>query len=192
MASGLARAERRSSRSSRLFPRPEWPAHPSLKLDVVVQAHAVHFGTDSVHHRDWHVEVVDVEHQVPGPSPGSCRPHLEYVVAKGGDNTSARGLPIRKHRSEGRLEDGTLLLLRGLEVRRQAGTEHKDAHRGSLGHLRRAAPITIALTLAGKPEVAARVLASSVASREEVGAFGVMSTSEKARTAIRHQLDAWV
>jgi hypothetical protein len=45
-----------------------------------------------------------------------------------------------------------------------------------------------ALTLAGKPEAAARVLASSVASREEMG-FDVLSTSETALTAIRHQLD---
>jgi hypothetical protein len=46
-----------------------------------------------------------------------------------------------------------------------------------------------ALTLAGRPEAAARVLATSVASREEMGALDVMSTSEKALTAIRHQLD---
>jgi predicted ATPase/DNA-binding SARP family transcriptional activator len=45
------------------------------------------------------------------------------------------------------------------------------------------------LALTGKPEVAARVLASAVALREETGARDVMSESEKALTAIRPQLD---
>ena len=45
------------------------------------------------------------------------------------------------------------------------------------------------LALAGKPEAAARVLASSVALREETGEMDFASESEKALTAIRHQLD---
>jgi predicted ATPase/DNA-binding SARP family transcriptional activator len=47
------------------------------------------------------------------------------------------------------------------------------------------------LTLAGKPEVAARVLASSVALHEEIGAglAQLASMSETALIAIRHQLD---
>lgn len=48
-----------------------------------------------------------------------------------------------------------------------------------------------ALTLAGKPEVAARVLASSVALHEEIGAglLQLASMSATTLTAIRHQLD---
>jgi predicted ATPase/DNA-binding SARP family transcriptional activator len=45
------------------------------------------------------------------------------------------------------------------------------------------------LALTGKPEAAARVLASSVALREETGAADFASVAKKARTAIRHQLD---
>jgi predicted ATPase len=45
------------------------------------------------------------------------------------------------------------------------------------------------LAFTGKPEVAARVLASAVALREETGARDAMSESEKALTAIRPQLD---
>ena len=45
------------------------------------------------------------------------------------------------------------------------------------------------LALTGKPSVAARVLASAVALREETGARDIMSESEKALTAIRPQLD---
>ena len=46
------------------------------------------------------------------------------------------------------------------------------------------------LALAGEPEAAARVLASSVPSREEMGENPLFaSMSEKALTAIRHQLD---
>jgi predicted ATPase/DNA-binding SARP family transcriptional activator len=45
------------------------------------------------------------------------------------------------------------------------------------------------LALTGKPEAAARVLASSVALREETGAADYASVTKKALTAIRHQLD---
>lgn len=45
------------------------------------------------------------------------------------------------------------------------------------------------LAMTGKPEAAARVLASSEALREQTGARDVSSLAEKALTAIRHQLD---
>jgi predicted ATPase/DNA-binding SARP family transcriptional activator len=45
------------------------------------------------------------------------------------------------------------------------------------------------LALTGKPEAAARVLASSVALREETGGMDASSVTEKTLTAIRHQLD---
>jgi predicted ATPase len=45
------------------------------------------------------------------------------------------------------------------------------------------------LALTGKPEAAARVLASSVASLGETGARDISSVTEKALTVIRHQLD---
>ena len=47
------------------------------------------------------------------------------------------------------------------------------------------------LALTGRPEAAARVLASSVALREEIGARPLQfaSLSERTLTAIRHQLD---
>lgn len=130
----VGRAMPGSSGGSRLLARPERSAHPNLELNVVIQAHAAHLGTHSVHHGDRYVQIIDVEQEIPGPSSRNCRPDLEHVVAKRGDNASACGLPIREHHPERRLKDGELFLLRGLEVRGQPATHHEDPHRRSLGH----------------------------------------------------------